>query len=270
MKKTKRKALGQHFLTNKKTLHRIIAVIAPKAGDIIVEIGAGKGALTFPLAKSGAKIIALEKDKTMIPFLKKQEFPDLTVLQKDALRVNLQDLLQGKPGKIVGNIPYSISTPLLFKVLEGKDVVSLCVFLLQKEVAQRVCASPGTKKYAPLSILFQNDFDTHLHFRVPASFFSPPPRVESALISLEKRRQPLSLVPHQAGFAKFLKGAFQNRRKKLSNNLKALEIPRSTITDIYLKCGIEEKYRPEQVSLHQFVDLYRHLYDNPIDSSNNI
>jgi 16S rRNA (adenine1518-N6/adenine1519-N6)-dimethyltransferase len=262
MKKTRRKALGQHFLTNRETLHRIVEVIAPKAGDLIVEIGAGKGALTFHLAKSKAKIIALEKDKTLIPFLEKQEYANLIVLEKDALRVKFEDLLQGKPGKIVGNLPYSISSPLLFKVLEEKDFVSSCVFLLQKEVAQRVCASPGTKKYAPLSILFQNDFDTHLHFRVPASFFSPPPQVESALISLKKRHQPLSLVPHQAGFIKFLKGAFQSRRKKLTNNLKALGISPARIRETYPKCGIDEKSRPEQVSLSQFVALYTYLFDD--------
>jgi 16S rRNA (adenine1518-N6/adenine1519-N6)-dimethyltransferase len=184
------------------------------------------------------------------------------VLEKDALRVKFEDLLQGKSGKIVGNLPYAISSPLLFKVLEEKAFVSSCVFLLQKEVAQRVCASPGTKKYAPLSILFQNDFHTHLHFQVPASFFSPPPQVESALISLKKRQQPLSSVPYQEGFVKFLKGTFQSRRKKLTNNLKALDIPPSRIKRAYLKCGIDEKLRPEQVSLSQFVDLYTHLFDD--------
>lgn len=262
VKKSKRKTLGQHFLNNRDVLQRIVKVIDPQPEDVIIEIGAGKGALTFYLAKSKAKIIALEKDKTLIPFLKKQEYSNLTVLEKDALRVKFEDLLQGKPGKIVGNLPYSISSPLLFKVLEEKEFVSSCVFLLQKEVAQRVCASPGTKKYAPLSILFQNDFDTHLHFRVPASVFSPPPQVESALISLKKRQQPLSPVPHQAGFAKFLKGAFQSRRKKLANNLKALEIPPSRIKETYLICGIDEKSRPEQVSLSQFVALYTQLFDD--------
>jgi 16S rRNA (adenine1518-N6/adenine1519-N6)-dimethyltransferase len=182
------------------------------------------------------------------------------VLEKDALRIKFEDILREKPGKIVGNLPYSISSPLLFKVLEEKKSVSFCVFLLQKEVAQRVCASPGTKKYAPLSILFQNDFDVHLHFRVPASFFSPPPKVESALISLRKRSKPLSPIPHQPEFGKFLKGSFQNRRKKLTNNLKALEIPSSKIAEAYLQCGIEENWRPEQVSLLQFVSLYTLLY----------
>jgi len=265
MKKTRRKALGQHFLTNKKTLHRIVEVIAPEDGDLIIEIGAGKGALTFDLAKTKARIIALEKDSSLIPHLTKQEFANLTVLEKDALRIKFRDLFQGKSGKIVGNLPYAISSPLLFKVLEEKEFVNLCVFLLQKEVAQRVCASPGTKKFAPLSILFQIDFDAHLHFRVPASFFSPPPKVESALISLRKRHQPLHPIPDQERFAKFLKSAFRSRRKKLSNNLRALAIPPSRIKDAYLTCGIDEKLRPEHVSIAQFFALYTRLFgDSPM------
>ena len=262
MKKSRRKSLGQHFLHDKNVLQRIIHVIHPQPEDTIIEIGAGKGALTFYLTKTEAKIIAIEKDVTLIPHLKKQRFPNLTVLEKDALKVKFGDLLQGKTGKIVGNLPYAISTPLMFKVLEEKQHISYCVFLLQKEVAQRICALPGTKKYAPLSILFQNDFEAQLHFRVSASSFSPPPRVESGLLSLRKRVEPLSLIPHQEGFSKFLKHAFQSRRKKLLNNLKALDIPLSRIKEAYLECDIQEKWRPEQVSLARFVALYAHLFKN--------
>jgi 16S rRNA (adenine1518-N6/adenine1519-N6)-dimethyltransferase len=230
--------------------------------DLIIEIGAGKGALTYCLAKTDAEIIALEKDKSLIPYLKKQEFPNLTVLEGDALRIKFGDLFQGRTGKIVGNLPYVISSPIMFKVLHEKEYVSSCFFLLQKEVAHRVCAVPGTKKYAPLSILIQNDFKARVHFRVKASSFSPPPRVESALLSLRKHPKPISLIPHQEGFVTFLKGAFRSRRKKLSNNLKVLDIPPSRIKDAYLECGIEEKWRPEQVSLSRFVALYAFLQDD--------
>jgi len=260
MKKSRRKALGQHFLVDKNILRRIVHVISPESDDRIIEIGAGKGALTFALARTGAEILALEKDKAMIPSLRKRDHPNLTVLEEDALRVAFGDLFQGRQGKIVGNLPYAISSPLLFKVLEEKESVSLCVFLLQKEVAQRVCALPGTKKYAPLSILFQNDFEARMHFSVRPSSFSPPPLVESALISLKKRSEPLSSIPHQEGFVSFLKGAFRSRRKKLANNLKALDIPASRIKIAYLACGIDENIRPEQVSLSRFVALYAHLF----------
>ena len=243
-------------------MRQIVAVIAPDTMDQIIEIGAGKGALTFLLVKSGAKIIAIEKDKTLIPFLKRQDFPNLTVLEEDVLRVKFDDILPGNRGKIVGNLPYAISSPLLFKVLKEKSVVTKCVFLLQKEFAQRVCALPGTKKYAPLSILIQNDFETNLHFTVLASSFSPPPRVDSALLSLRKRPEPISPIPHQEPFIRFLKRAFRSRRKKLANNLKALALPSTRIKEVFLISGIEENWRPEQVSLSQFVDLYTHLFED--------
>ncbi len=266
MKKSRRKALGQHFLTNRKVLNRIVEVIDPQPNDLIIEIGAGKGALTFYLAKTEANIIAIEKDKTLIPQLKKHVFPNLTVYKADALHVNFKNILQGKKAKIVGNLPYAISSPLLFNVLKEKDLFVFCVFLLQKEFAQRLCASPGTKKYAPLSILFQNEFITQLHFRVLASSFSPPPRVESALVSLRKRQRPLFPMVDQESFAKFLKGAFKSRRKKLSNNLKNLDFSLSRIREAYLSCGIDEKFRPEQVTLTQFVALYTFLDENPSES----
>lgn len=258
----KRKALGQHFLNNRAILQRIVKFIDPQPEDVIVEIGAGKGALTFCLTKKKAHIIAIEKDKTLIPYLKKKEFSNLTVLEGDVLRIKFGDILHGIPGKIVGNIPYAISSPLLFKVLGEKASVTSCVFLLQKEVAQRVCAIPGTKKYAPLSILFQNDFEAHQHFTVPASSFSPPPRVESALLSLRKRPEPISLIPHQEHFIRFLKGAFQSRRKKLSNNLKSLAFSPTRIKHAFLTCGIEENWRPEQISLSRFVALYTRLFED--------
>lgn len=264
MKRTRRKALGQHFLTNKKILHRIVDVIAPQEGDLIVEIGAGKGALTFGLAETGARIIAVEKDASLIPQLLKRASPNLTVLEEDILRVKFRDLFQGKHGKIVGNLPYAISSPLLFKVLDEKESVDYCVFLLQREVAQRVCASPGTKKFAPLSILTQVDFETCMHFRVPAAFFSPSPRIESALISLRKRERPLFAIHDSVRFANFLRGVFRSRRKKLSNNLKALGIPLQRIKEAYLICGINEKLRPEQVSIAQFHALYTHMFDDPL------
>lgn len=263
MKKHGRKSLGQHFLTNKKTLQRILKVISAGPGDLILEIGAGKGALTFPLTKSGAEIIALEKDKTLIAYLERQEYANLTVLEGDVLEVKFGDIFQGRTGKIVGNLPYAISSPLLFKILEEREFISSCIFLFQKEVAQRVCASPGIKKYAPLSILIQNDFIARLHFRVPPSFFSPPPRVESALVSLKKRREPLSTVAHLEGFSIFLKNAFRTRRKKLANNLKAIGISAGRINEAYAECGIDENWRAEQVSLAQFVLLYRLLFEDP-------
>lgn len=259
MKKNKRKALGQHFLVKRNILKKIINVIDPQPEDLIIEIGAGKGALTFPLAKKGPRVIAIERDHSLVPFLKNQDFPNLTILECDVLQVNFKDLVQKKKAKIVGNLPYAISSPLLFKVLKDKDLFSACTFLLQKEVAQRLCAYPGTKKYAPLSILFQNYFVTRLHFHVPSSSFRPSPKVESTLVSLKRRLHPCHSLTDQERFHQFLKGTFRSRRKKLLNNLKNLHIPESDIRKALNICGIDEGLRPEQVSLSQFVALFESL-----------
>ena len=264
MRKSKRKALGQHFLGNRGILQRIVAVIDPQPEDIIIEIGAGKGALTFRLAEKKAHVIAIEKDLALVPQLERQGLPNLTVIAADALKVDFAGLLGGKTAKIVGNLPYVISSPLLFAVLANKDLFTACVFLLQKEFAQRLSAGPGTKKYAPLSILFHNDFITRLHFSVPASSFTPQPQVESALVSLKKRPQPLFSVPDQESFRMFLKQAFRSRRKKLSNNLKNGDILPSRIKEAYRTCGIEENSRPEQLSLSQFAALYTFLYEHSL------
>jgi 16S rRNA (adenine1518-N6/adenine1519-N6)-dimethyltransferase len=259
MKKSKRKALGQHFLRDQNVLRKIIRVIDPQPDDLIIEIGAGRGVLTFPLAKKGARVIAIEKDRTLIPYLKRHAFPNLTVHHTDVLHVDFQDLVQKKRAKLVGNLPYSISSPLLSLVMENRDLFLACTFLLQKEFALRLSAQPGTKKYAPLSLLFQNLFSIQLHFQVPSSSFFPPPLVNSALVSLIKRPHPQFFISDQERFQKFLKESFQSRRKKLVNNLKNLSISVLDIKKILNRCGIEESKRPEEVTLSQFVALYNAL-----------
>jgi len=259
--RSKRKALGQHFLHHKGILQRIVRVIDPHPDEVIVEVGAGKGALTFLLIEKKAKVIAIEKDLSLVPLLEKQVFPNLTVLAADVLKVDFSGLLREKKAKIIGNLPYVISSPLLFKVLQDKDLFTSCVFLLQKEFAHRLCAGPGTKKYAPLSILFQNDFVTRLHFEVPASMFSPPPKVESALVSLKHRGQPLYSIPNKDAFRLFLKSAFRSRRKTLSNNMKMSGIPPSRIRESFLACAIDGNSRAEQLSLRDFVALYTFLHE---------
>jgi 16S rRNA (adenine1518-N6/adenine1519-N6)-dimethyltransferase len=179
MKRSKRKALGQHFLTNSRIRHKIIRSIAPDPDEVIMEIGAGKGALTYALASKAGKVIAIEKDSSLVRLLKQTSPPNVSILEKDVLDVDFNPLVKGKSIKIAGNLPYSISSPILFKILEHKKLFSECHFLLQREVAERLCAKPGSKKYAPLSILYENDFIKKLKFRVPPESFKPPPRVES-------------------------------------------------------------------------------------------
>jgi 16S rRNA (adenine1518-N6/adenine1519-N6)-dimethyltransferase len=260
----KAKALGQHFLTDRSILQKIVDVIDPKKDELIIEIGAGKGTLTFPLAERSGKVIAIEKDKGLIPFLREGNKENIVILERDVLRVNFWDLISGERAflgkvKLAGNLPYSISSPLLFKILEDKGLFSAAVFLLQKEVAERLGAQPGYKTYAPLSILFQLHFDIRLRFTLAPGTFSPPPKVQSALVSLEKRPAPLFPVTDEDLFRRFLRAAFAQRRKTLVNNLKALPLPIAQIRDLFRCLDLKESIRAEQLSIGQFVSLFERL-----------
>jgi 16S rRNA (adenine1518-N6/adenine1519-N6)-dimethyltransferase len=258
---SKRKALGQHFLTNPRILEKILRCISPGKDDVIIEIGAGKGVLTFPLARKAKKVYAVEKDDGFIPLLKEKAIPNLKILHEDILKIELNGISKEKSIKLVGNLPYSISSPILFKVLAEKENISECFFLLQKEVAERIRAKPGTKEYAPLSIFFHNFFSVNLLFTVSPECFSPPPKVHSALISLKKREKPLFSLDHEELFLTFLKGSFRHRRKKLRNNLKICGFSPQTITQALLSSGIDQDTRAEQVTLPQFLSLFSLLYE---------
>jgi 16S rRNA (adenine1518-N6/adenine1519-N6)-dimethyltransferase len=260
LNKKRRKALGQHFLRDRKALNKILRLIDPQPQDTIIEIGAGKGMMTFPLALKAGRVFAIEKDRRLIPILKAKPHDNLTIVEADALRVSFRQLLaEGEEVKLVGNLPYSISTPILFKAAEDKSLVSVCLFLLQKEVAERVCASPGRKAYAPMSIYFQNYFAARQHFILPPSAFSPPPKVDSAFISLTRREEPLFPLEDEEDFLGFLKSAFRHRRKKLINNLITEKIPATHLRELFTACGIDDFFRPEQVHLEQYVNLYRYF-----------
>jgi 16S rRNA (adenine1518-N6/adenine1519-N6)-dimethyltransferase len=265
MKRRRIKALGQHFLKNPLILKKIVRTIHPQKSDLVIEIGPGKGALTLPLIAKAGQVIAIEKDSSLAAFLQKKDLPNLTVLEEDILKVDFKKLYKKDTWdtvKLVGNLPYSISSPLLFKILAEKDLFSECVFLFQKEFAERICAQPGIKKYAPLSILFQIYFSTKLHFFVPPDSFSPPPRVESALISLQKREKALFQLEEEV-FRKFLKAAFQHRRKTLFNNLILLQYHPSSLREAFQKFGLANSLRPEQLTISQFVSLYQFLEEKP-------
>jgi 16S rRNA (adenine1518-N6/adenine1519-N6)-dimethyltransferase len=257
----RRKALGQHFLANRSILRKIIAVIAPRSDELVIEIGAGKGALTFPLSDRCGKVIAVEKDAALIPFLLEQKKDNVTVIEQDVLKIRFRDLLAREESfhgrtKIAGNIPYSISTPLLFRVLEERDLFVACVFLLQKEVAERIAAGPGTKKYAPLSILFQIHFDVRLHFDVAPGSFLPPPLVVSTLISLTPRPGPLHAVRDEKRFRDFLHLTFSSRRKTLLNNLRRFPLPAEDIRKALRGLSLPDDVRAERLTIAQFVQLY--------------
>lgn len=257
----KRKALGQHFLVDRRVLHRIVKAIDPHPDDLIIEVGPGKGVLTFALSGKAQKVIAIERDHSFIPVLQRKRHASLQIMEADILKVNFKELVEDEKGrdrniKLVGNLPYSISSPLLFKILPERELFTRCVFLLQKEVALRIDAGPGSKRYAPLSIVFQIYFSTTIHEIIPPQAFVPPPRVESALISLVRRQEPLFIIQDDDHFLKFLKGAFQQRRKILRNNLEKMGFSLTTIDEAFHTLGLEQRLRAEQLPIPQFIDLF--------------
>jgi len=260
----KTKALGQHFLKNPYVLRKIIDCISPQNQDLIIEIGAGKGALTFPLTERAGKVVAIERDRELASFIRDKNIPNLLVIEENVLHVNFREIVRKEnPSrgrvKIVGNLPYSISSPILFTIYEHKDLFSECVFLLQKEVAERICSLPGFKKFAPITILFQNVFETQICAQVSPSSFTPPPKVRSTLISLKKREKTLYPLNDEGEFFRFLKSSFQSRRKTLFNNLILGGHDRALLEDVFQSLELEKMIRPEQLSISRFRALFEIL-----------
>jgi len=267
MKRDRVKRLGQHFLKNPGVLKKILDNISPKKDDLIIEIGAGKGALTFSIAERAGKVIAVEKDKSLIPFLMEKNISNLKVLEQDILKTDFRELIKKELDfkgrvKLVGNLPYSISSPLLFKVYKDKEMFHECIFLLKKEVAERLCAGPGTKKFAPISIIFQNHFMVRLCFVVNPASFSPPPRVKSALVFLKKREHPLFYIRDEDMFRKFLRSAFLHRRKTLFNNLVMVGYCDFMLRKAFRNLELQKYIRAEQLPISTFVHLYDFLLEN--------
>jgi 16S rRNA (adenine1518-N6/adenine1519-N6)-dimethyltransferase len=261
MKKTRRRAMGQHYLHNRGVLDKIVRALDPRKDGLVIEIGPGRGALTFLLTEKAGRVVAVEKDSRLIPVLEERAPANLALIEADVLHVSFREILKSHPEfsppvRLAGNLPYSISSPFLFKVLEEKEFFDRCVFLLQKEVAQRVCAQPGSKRYAPLSILIQMHFEAKMLFKVSPASFSPPPRVESALIRLEKREHPLFVLEDEKTFSNFLQTAFSHRRKTLGNSLLAAGFERAALEIAFRYAGLDPKVRAESLPIDQLIDIF--------------
>lgn len=217
--KTK-KSLGQHFLTDNNIIAKILDAVQAEEGDRIIEIGPGTGALTRWLVKSHLDVHAIEVDERAIRVLR-EELPDLTIHQSDVLKVDWNELVS-KTGKtiIVGNLPYYITSPILFSVLESRHLFSEAIFMMQKEVAQRLVANPHSKEYGILSVQTQLMSSPQLLFDVSPNSFSPPPKVMSSVIKLTFDKPALSCSDES--LKKVVRTAFNQRRKKLSNALKPI------------------------------------------------
>lgn len=261
MKKSRRHALGQHFLASPAVLRKIVSIIGPKPEDVLVEVGAGRGVLTAALAETAGRVIAIEKDERLIPALESGMPANVEVVHADILTVDFRELRRraGVPAlRVVGNIPYAISTPLLFRILDDRELFSDCVFLLQKEVAERITAGPGSKSYAPLGIFLRNEFEAKVAFTVAPGSFSPPPKVQSALLTLRRRPAPLHPGAAEEPFRAFLRAAFAERRKLLWNNLARRSEP-AALAAAYAGLGIARNVRAEELSAGTLFALFTAL-----------
>ncbi len=261
MKKSRRHALGQHFLASGAVLAKIVAAIGPRDGDVIVEVGAGKGVLTAALAEKAGRVVAIEKDGRLIPGLREAMPANVEVVHDDALTVDLGELARRagvRELRVAGNIPYSISSPLLFRVLDERSLVTDAAFLMQKEVAERVTAGPGSKAYAPLGILIRNEFEAKIAFTVAPGSFSPPPKVQSALLVLQRRPSPVLPGGADEPFRAFLREAFAERRKMLWKNL-ARHTGAERLAAAYAEVRIDRKVRAEEIPAAALFALFRAL-----------
>ena len=238
-----RKRFGQNFLVDQQIINQIVSIISPKKNDHIIEIGPGKGALTFPLIDYLENIHVIEIDRDLIALLQKKNNLKITIHESDALVFNFDQFKQKV--RIVGNLPYNISSPLLFHLLNYRDNIIDMTFMLQKEVVDRIVASPGSKVYGRISVIMQTFFDTELMFVVPKESFDPQPKIESAILYLKTKKQPL--VQNSKPLEEIVKIAFSQRRKTLKNCLKS--VLNQSQTDIDLS------QRAEMLSVENFVTL---------------
>lgn len=250
-----RKSLGQHFLHDPGILRRIAELLEVAPGDTVLEIGPGPGGLTAALAATGGRLIAIEKDRDLVAALRTR-FPGLTLIEGDALELDWHRLCGPGPTRIIGNIPYNITSPLLEKALLPPRPAGI-VFLVQKEVAERVAAPPGGRDYGALSVGIQAVAKVEKRFGVPAGAFRPAPKVDSAVLRLTPLTAPLIPDALVGAFRRFTVGLFGFRRKQLARGLRELTgSSPAEVGEWLATAGIGATQRPQELSPEQFARLF--------------
>ena len=253
-----RKRFGQHFLTDPRILERIAGTLELSGSETVIEVGPGRGALTEHLVHKCARFIAVEIDRDLVALLSSRYagVPKVEIVEGDVLDVSF-GAIAGGPYVLIGNVPYYITTPILFHALE-RPRPQRAVFLLQREVAERMVAAPGSKEYGALSANLQALARVEVMFRVAAGSFSPPPKVESAVVRITPRADPVVESSEEAGFSAFVIAAFSQRRKQLGSvvrSITALTTPEAAA--VVVSAGLDPKARPETLGAAEFALLYR-------------
>ena len=249
-----RKRFGQHFLHDQNIIDLILRAINPLPGDNLVEIGPGQGALTYPLLQRCRDMIAIELDRDLVPVLQRESkrYGNLEVINADILEFNLASLGKDKKFRLLGNLPYNISTPLMFHVLESISQIEDMHFMVQKEVGLRIVAGPGNNNYGRLSVMLQYRCECQYLFDVGPGSFSPPPRVDSAVVRMTPLTKPVYDIGNEKIFSAIVQAAFGQRRKTISNSLRS-RVSRESIS----ACGIDPSLRAENLTIGDFAKLSR-------------
>ena len=255
-----KKRLGQHFLVDRNILDKVIRTAGVNKEDVVLEVGPGLGEMTLALAQKAGKVIAVEIDPKFVEVLKKKtsDFPNVKIILGDILKVDFGSLFRqaGKPLKVVANLPYQISTPLLFRFIESRRFFSSLTLMLQREVVERMIAPAGVKEYGALSIFVQMVSHPSIHFFISPSAFFPRPKVESAVVHLVWRKEPWIEPNGEAWFKEVVKASFSHRRKTLINSLKHSGLPLPLLIEERMKAiGIDLRRRPETLSIEEFIHL---------------
>ncbi len=255
-----RKKLGQHFLVDPNILNKVVRTARVGKEDVVLEVGPGLGQMTVALSRQAKKVIAVEIDERLAAVLKQklEDLPNVEVIRDDILEVDFKLLFkrETRPIKVVANLPYQISTPLLFRFIESKEIFSVLTLMLQKEVAERMAACPGRKEYGPLSIFIQAFSDVSIQFIIKPTAFYPPPEVESALVHVTWKEKPMIETKDEDWFKRVVKACFSYRRKTLMNSLRHSELPLpESVESRVEKIGIDSRRRPETLSIQEFVKL---------------
>jgi len=257
------KSLGQNFLIDSNIPTNMIEKIGIDCRDNVIEVGPGIGSLTQVIAEHAKKVVVVEIDKKLIPILKETvgENDNVEIVHDDILKVDLHKLIENEFDsekiKVIGNLPYYITTPIIMRFLEEKVPIEQLVFMVQKEVAERMQAKPSTKQYGTLSIAVQYYCDVKIIMKVPASVFLPHPKVESSIIKLDVLRHPRVSIKDEKLFFRIVKDAFGKRRKTLLNALSSghLKLDKSLLKKVFGICEIDGGRRGETLSIEEFAIL---------------
>ena len=256
------KKYGQNFLIDENIIHKIVDAVDIKDNDLVLEIGPGIGTLTAELAKRAGKVKAVEIDKKLVPILDENlaEFNNIKIINADILNTNINEMISDEEkyqsAKIIGNLPYYITTPIIMKILEEKVPVKSITIMVQKEVADRLKAEPGGKDYGALSVAVQYYCDVTFIAQVPRNVFIPKPNVDSSVIRLDVREIPSVKVDDEKVFFRMVKAGFSQRRKTLLNALSHfLNQPKEEIEKILIQSDIDPLRRAETLSLQDFAAL---------------